>query len=241
MQRLEGFLSGQCGLSRKQWKERIRAGRVTCNGAPVLDPARQIDPARDTICIDGEALTSPQQVVLLLHKPAGYLTATQDRQDKTVMDLLPPAYAALGLRPVGRLDKQTEGLLLLTNDGALLHRLISPRYAVAKRYYAEHDGTATESDVAAFAAGLTLRDGTRCRPAALRPLGPGRSEVILQEGKYHQVRRMLAARGMPVTYLRRDAEGGLTLQGLPCGAVRPLTEPEIAALESRQDDETFSS
>ena len=231
MQRLEGFLSGQCGLSRKQWKERIRAGRVTYNGAPVLDPARQIDPARDTICIDGEALTCPQRVVLLLHKPAGYLTATQDRQDKTVMDLLPPAYAALGLRPVGRLDKQTEGLL----------RLISPRYAVAKRYYAEHDGTATESDVAAFAAGLTLRDGTRCRPAALRPLGPGRSEVILQEGKYHQVRRMLAARGMPVTYLRRDAEGGLTLQGLPRGAVRPLTEPEIAALESRQDDETFSS
>ena len=91
MQRLEGFLSGQCGLSRKQWKERIRAGRVTCNGAPVLDPARQIDPARDTICIDGEALTGPQRVVLLLHKPAGYLTATQDRQDKTVMDLLPPA------------------------------------------------------------------------------------------------------------------------------------------------------
>ena len=126
MQRLEGFLSGQCGLSRKQWKERIRAGRVTCNGAPVLDPARQIDPARDAICIDGEALTCPQRVVLLLHKPAGYLTATQDRQDKTVMDLLPPAYATLGLRPVGRLDKQTEGLLLLTNDGALLHRLISP-------------------------------------------------------------------------------------------------------------------
>ena len=146
------------------------------------------------------------------------------------MELLPSAYRHLDLKPVGRLDKATEGLLLFTNDGDLLHRLISPKKEVPKRYYARHEGTAGPTDVAAFAEGLTLGDGTKCLPAKLEPIGPGESFVTVCEGKYHQVRRMLASRGMPVTYLERQQEGEIALADLPRGQVRELTEEEISAL-----------
>ena len=146
------------------------------------------------------------------------------------MELLPAAYRHLDLKPVGRLDKDTEGLLLFTNDGDLLHRLISPKKEVPKVYYARHEGTATESDVKAFAEGLTLGDGTKCLPATLQPLGAGESLVTVCEGKYHQVRRMLASRQMPVTYLERRQEGTLTLGDLPRGETRELSETEIVAL-----------
>jgi len=170
--------------------------------------------------------------VLMLNKPEGYVTATEDANDRTVMELLPAQYRHFDLKPVGRLDKATEGLLLFTNDGDLLHHLISPKKEVPKLYYARHVGTAAEEDVAAFAAGLTLRDGTRCLPATLKPLGAGESLVTVCEGKYHQVRRMLASRGMTVTYLERRQEGGLLLGSLPRGAVRELTEAEIRQLEA---------
>jgi 16S rRNA pseudouridine516 synthase len=146
------------------------------------------------------------------------------------MELLPEAYRHLELKPVGRLDKATEGLLLFTNDGDLLHRLISPKKEVPKVYYARHEGTATGEDVAAFAAGLTLRDGLECLPAKLEPLGPGESLVTVCEGKYHQVRRMMASRDMTVTYLERREEGGLTLGELPRGQVRELTAEELKLL-----------
>ena len=132
---------------------------------------------------------------------------------------------------MGRLDKATEGLLLFTNDGDLLHRLITPKKEVPKVYYAKHEGTATNEDVAAFAAGLTLGDGTVCLSAKLEPLGPGESLVTVCEGKYHQVRRMMASRNMTVLYLQRRQEGELTLDGLPLGTVRELTEQEVAALD----------
>ena len=135
---------------------------------------------------------------------------------------------------MGRLDKATEGLLLFTNDGDLLHRLISPKKEVPKIYYARHEGQADQEDVAAFAAGLPLRDGTFCLPAKLEPLGPGESLVTVCEGKYHQVRRMMASRNMTVTYLERRQEGALTLGDLPRGQVRELTEDEIAVLEHGQ-------
>ena len=147
------------------------------------------------------------------------------------MELLPPEYRNRGLNPVGRLDKQTEGLLLFTDDGALLHRLISPKKEVPKVYYARHEGQASGEDVEAFRQGLVLKDGTQCRPAELEPLGPGESLVTVCEGKYHQVRRMLASRGMPVTYLERRMEGALCLGDLPRGKTRPLTEDECASLE----------
>ena len=137
------------------------------------------------------------------------------------------------LKPVGRLDKATEGLLLFTNDGDLLHRLISPKKEVPKIYYARHVGSARQADVEAFRAGLTLRDGTVCLPATLEPLGPGESRITVCEGKYHQVRRMMASREMTVEYLERVAEGNLTLGSLPRGSVRELTEEEIAALDGQ--------
>ena len=233
MQRVDKSLSEAGVASRKELRAMIRAGRVTVNGAVVRDPEARVSET-DELAVDGEKVRRGT-VVLVLNKPAGYVTATEDPKERTVMELLPEAYRRLGVVPVGRLDKETEGLLLFTNDGALAHRLISPRHEVRKVYEAEHEGEAGEADVAAFQAGLTLRDGTVCRPAALEPLGPGRSRVTLSEGKYHQVRRMLASRGLPVTGLRRVAEGGLMLGDLPLGGWRELCPAEIIGLETVQN------
>ena len=158
------------------------------------------------------------------------LTAADDPKAKTVMELVPDEYRRLGVMPVGRLDKDTEGLLLLTNDGDLAHRILSPRHGVWKRYYAEHEGRTGPEDVRAFEQGLVLADGLHCLPAKLTPLSDGRSIVCVQEGKYHQVRRMLASRGCPVTYLRREAEGGLTLGSLPLGQTKELDIVEAEGL-----------
>jgi len=231
MERLDKFLCDSGAGTRSQVKLLLKSGRVTVDGKPERDPGRKIDPAAQQICLDGAVLGGGGQVVLMLHKPAGFLTATEDREQKTVMELLPPEYRHRDLKPVGRLDKETEGLLLLTNDGDLLHRLISPKKEVPKVYYARHEGQAGEADVEAFAAGLILRDETRCLPAALQPLGPGESRITVCEGKYHQVRRMMASRGMTVTYLRREEEAGLTLENLPLGLTRELTPGEVEALE----------
>lgn len=232
MERLDKFLSDSGAYTRSQAKQLLRSGRVTVDGIPEKDGSRKIDPKMQTICLDGCVLGGKRRAVILLNKPQGYVTATEDREEKTVMELLPNGLKHLDLKPVGRLDKATEGLLLFTNDGELLHRLISPKNQVPKVYYARHEGTATEEDVAAFAAGLPLRDGTVCLPAKLEPIGVGESLITVCEGKYHQVRRMMAARGMAVTYLERCQEGSLTLGELPRGQVRELTEAEIAALEA---------
>ena len=165
-----------------------------------------------------------------MNKPQGYVTANSDPRDKTVMELLPPELQYLDLNPVGRLDMATEGLLLFTNDGELLHRLISPKKQVPKVYYARHEGQATQQDIDAFAQGLVLSDGSRCLSALLEPLGPGESMITVCQGMYHQVRRMMASRGMTVTYLERRREGNLGLGDLPRGAVRELTQQEIGAL-----------
>lgn len=222
MQRLDKILSEAGVGSRKELKSLIRAGRVTVDGIVVRDEAKKFDEAACTIAVDGAAVEKYRKVLLMLHKPAGYVTSTDDPRDRTVMELIPERYRKFGVTPVGRLDKETEGLLLLTNDGDLAHRILSPRSGVWKTYYAEHEGEAAAEDCAAFEAGLTLGDGTTCLPARLEGQGPGKSLVHVQEGKYHQVRRMMAARGMPVTYLKRIAEGGLTLGGLEKGAVEEL-------------------
>jgi 16S rRNA pseudouridine516 synthase len=167
----------------------------------------------------------------MLNKPEGFVTATEDAKERTVMELLPKEMQHLDLKPVGRLDKATEGLLLFTNDGDLLHRLISPKKEVPKIYYARHEGTAGEAEVKAFAEGLELADGTKCLSAKLEPLGPGESLITVCEGKYHQVRRMMASRRMHVVYLERRQESFLTLGDLPRGQVRKLTEEELEKLE----------
>ena len=231
MERLDKFLCDSGAGTRSQVKLILRAGRVQVDGAPEKDGGRKIDPAKNEITLDGVRLAGKYQAVFMMNKPEGYVTATGDAREKTVMELLPAQLRHLELKPVGRLDKATEGLLLFTNDGELLHRLISPKKEVPKVYYARHEGTASRQDADAFAAGLTLADGTVCRSAVLEPLGAGESMITVCEGKYHQVRRMMASRGLTVTYLERRREGGLSLDGLPRGGVRALTEEEIAKLE----------
>ena len=229
MERLDKFLC-DCGVgTRSQVKQILKAGRVTVDGKPEKDGSRKLEPASVQICLDGEPLGKTERIVIMLNKPAGYVTATVDREQRTVMELLPPAYK--NLNPVGRLDKETEGLLLFTDDGDLLHRLISPKKGITKVYYAKHEGTASPEDVTAFREGLLLRDGTQCLPAKLEPLGAGESLITVCEGKYHQVRRMMASRGMTVTYLERRAEGSLVLGTLPRGEIRQLNEDEIENLE----------
>ena len=230
MVRLDKFLC-DCGLgTRSQMKLILKSGRVTVDGIAARDGSIKVDPEKQSICLDGQSLADPGRVVVMLNKPAGFVTATEDREQKTVMELLPPEYKHLDLKPVGRLDKETEGLLLFTNDGDLLHRLIGPKKEVPKVYYARHEGTADAQDVKAFADGLILRDGTVCLSAKLESLGAGESLITVCEGKYHQVRRMMASRNMTVTYLERREEGCLKLGDLPRGQVRQLDEAEIESL-----------
>ena len=233
MDRLDKFLCGSGAGTRSQVKTILKAGRVTVDGAVEKDGSRKIDPDTQAVTLDGSILGGKRRLVVMLNKPAGYVTATEDARQKTVMELLPKQWAHLNLKPVGRLDKDTEGLLLFTNDGELLHRLISPKQAVPKVYYARHAGQAGAADVTAFAEGLTLGDGTVCLPAVLQPLGPGESLITVCEGKYHQVRRMMASRNMTVSYLERRQEGLLTLGDLPRGQARELLPEELPALEGK--------
>ncbi len=231
MERLDKFLCDSGAGTRSQVKLILKSGRVAVDGTLCKDGSVKIDPAVQSITLDGQVLGGKRRVVLMLNKPAGFVTATEDKQDRTVMELIPAEYRHLDVKPIGRLDKATEGLLLFTNDGELLHRLISPKKEVPKVYYARHEGQAQAGDVQAFAEGLTLRDGLQCLPAVLEPMGPGESRVTVCEGKYHQVRRMMASRGMTVLYLERVQEGNLTLGSLPRGQVRELTAVETDSLE----------
>ena len=167
MERLDKFLCDSGAGTRSHVKAILKSGRVTVDGKPEKDNSRKIDPEKNIICLDGDVLGGKRRIVVMLNKPAGFVTATEDPVEKTVMELLPPEMKYLDLKPVGRLDKATEGLLLFTNDGDLLHRLISPKKEVPKIYYAKHEGTATQEDVDAFRLGITLRDGTVCLPAKL--------------------------------------------------------------------------
>ena len=232
MERLDKFLTNAGVATRSQIKAILKTGRVCVDGKPQKDGALKIDPEKQTVTLDGDVIGGKKRMVVMLNKPEGFVTSTEDPRDRTVMELLPKEYAHQDLKPVGRLDKATEGLLLFTNDGELLHRLISPKKEVPKVYYARHEGAAGEADVTAFAEGLPLRDGTVCLPAKLEPLGAGESLVTVCEGKYHQVRRMMASRQMTVLYLERRQEGCLTLGDLARGKTRELTDEEIRKLET---------
>lgn len=234
MERLDKFLCDSGIGTRSQVKVILKAGRVTVDGVVERDNSRKIDPEKHAVCCDGERLGGYRRIVVMMNKPAGYVTATEDAKERTVMELLPGQYRNMDLKPIGRLDKATEGLLLFTNDGDLLHRLISPKKEVPKVYYARHEGTATGEDIQAFMQGLTLRDGTNCLSAKLEPLSSGESLITVCEGKYHQVRRMMASRNMTVAYLERRQEGSLVLGDLSRGQCRELSEEEIAALTASE-------
>ena len=231
MERLDKIISATGKKSRREVREMVRRGRVLVDGKPAPAADMKVDPQTAVILLDGEPLGYEKFTYVMLHKPAGVLTATEDRRQETVLDLLPPELRRRGLSPVGRLDKDTEGLLLLTNDGQLAHRLLSPKSHVDKVYYARVDGALEPDDIAAFAAGMTLGDGLECLPAGLEILSPTEALVTLHEGKFHQVKRMLAARGKPVLYLKRLSMGRLRLDpALAPGAWRMLTEEERSAL-----------
>lgn len=231
MERLDKIISATGKKSRREVREMVRQGRVLVDGKPAPAADIKVDPQTAVILLDGEPLGYEKFTYVMLHKPAGVLTATEDRRQETVLDLLPPELRRRALSPVGRLDKDTEGLLLLTNDGQLAHRLLSPKSHVDKVYYARVDGALEPGDIAAFAAGMTLGDGLECLPAGLEILSPTEAFVTLREGKFHQVKRMLAARGKPVLYLKRLSMGRLRLDpALVPGAWRMLTEEERSAL-----------
>nr|WP_302649237.1 pseudouridine synthase [uncultured Agathobaculum sp.] len=227
-----------CG-SRKEVQAMIRSGRVAVDGAVLTDPAAKVDPDTAQVLLDGQAQTYCAQRYYMLNKPTGVITASRDERHDTVLGLFPENLRR-GLFAVGRLDKDTEGLLIITDDGALSHALMSPARHVCKIYEAEVEGELAPDAAGQVAAGLTLRDGTVCLPAHLEILSQreagARVRITLREGKYHQVKRMIAALGGTVVHLRRVQLGGLRLDpALPAGAFRALTEEELVLLQQTGD------
>lgn len=232
MERLDKLLAATGRWSRREAKALVREGRVLVDGVLALRAEDKVDPDRSTVLVDGGDIGYARHVYVMLHKPAGVLSATEDPRQETVLDLLPPELKKRGLFPVGRLDKDTEGLLLLTDDGDLAHRLLSPKKHVDKVYQARLDRPLGEADRDAFARGILLEDGYRCMAAELELLGDGTEvRIVLREGKFHQVKRMTAARGSQVLSLKRLRMGPLVLdEALAPGQWRRLTPAEVQAL-----------
>ena len=233
--RLDKLLS-ECGVaSRKEIRQLIRSGRVSVDGAAAASPEMKLDPYKALVCLDGTKIEYAKYHYYMMNKPAGVLSATDDGRQKTVLDLVTPEMRKIGLFPVGRLDKDTTGLLLLTNDGEFAHRVISPRSGIVKVYHARTEAPVDEADITAFKEGLTLGDGTKCLPAGLKLLPDGSCLVEVMEGKYHQVKRMLSSRGKPVTELKRLSIGGLKLdKALLPGSFRALEESELCSVMKKK-------
>ena len=234
-ERLDKLLASTGRWSRSEVKRMVREGRVLADGHIAASAEEKYDADSVSLCVDGETVRLRRFVYIMLHKPAGVLSATEDGRGKTVLDLLPEEYRRRGLLPVGRLDKDTEGLILLTDDGLLAHELLSPKKHVDKLYYARVDGALGDGDRAAFESGMVLSDGLRCLSAGLEIVSSGavsEALVTLREGKFHQIKRMFAARGKPVLYLKRLAMGTLRLdESLASGAWRELTAEEEKKLK----------
>ena len=236
--RLDRMLSEMNSGSRSEIRAMVKAGRIRVNGLPVKDAGKELT-GEEEVTADGRPVRFRAFEYYMLNKPAGVITATEDARQKTVLDLLTCPHRK-DVAPVGRLDKDTTGLLLLTNDGALAHRLLAPGKHVDKTYAVTVSGRLTEDDVRAFAEGLRVDETLTALPAALRivsappedmPDGASEAQVTLHEGKFHQVKRMFAAVGKPVLALKRLSMGALSLDpALAPGAFRELTEEELAAL-----------
>lgn len=230
-ERLDKLLCGRADVTRSEARKLIKAGRVLVDGLLSKDPEQKFN-AEAKLRLDGELLGQSGFQYIMMNKPQGVLSATEDKSRKTVLDLLPEKVSRRGLFPVGRLDKDTTGLLIITDDGEFSHRVTSPKKNISKLYEVWSDGKLTEEDEKAFTKGLVLKDGTRCLPAALKidDGDPGHSYVKIYEGKYHQVKRMFASRGKPVYALKRIAIGGLRLdETLEEGGFRSMTAEEAAA------------
>ena len=235
MIRLDKFLSEASPYSRRDVRGLVKRGAVAVNGVPAKAPDMKVNENQDVICVNGEHIIYRKFIYLMMNKPQGYLSATEDDRDPVVIDLLPEEYRHFSPFPVGRLDKDTEGLLLLTNDGQFDHELMSPRKNLFKRYYAELDKPAVEEDITCFASGMEFKEFT-AKPARLEidPDDPRKVFVEIAEGKYHQVKRMCERVGKTVIFLKRVAIGPLQLGGtLAAGQVRELTQEEYALLMSK--------
>ena len=229
MERLDKILSESGICTRREARDLVRKKRIRVNGKEASSFDMKVS-EEDTILLDGEEIELLHSVTAVMNKPEGFVTSTDDPGSRTVMELLPERLRRLGLYPVGRLDKDTTGLLLFTNDGALAHRLISPKRNVEKEYLVTHTGTVTDEIIAEFRKGLVLADGTVLRSAELKRVSPSQSLLTITEGKYHQVKRMMGSKGLSVTALERVREGKLTLSGLERGEVRELTTEETESL-----------
>ena len=238
MMRLDKYLCETGFGTRSQVKDLLKKGQVMVNGEVVKKPELKINETTDQILCQGEKASYQKNIYLMLHKPAGVVSATEDNREKTVLDLVRPEDRKNGLFPVGRLDKDTEGLLFLTDDGELAHRLLSPKKHVDKTYYAKIDGQVTEEHVKQFREGLDIGDEKKTLPAVLTILlsGPvSEIEVTIHEGRFHQIKRMFEAVGCKVTYLKRLSMGSLVLdETLPPEEYRPLTEAELEGLTKQR-------
>lgn len=232
VQRLDRWIASQGSLSRKQVRELVRAGLVTVNGTAAKSADAKVSES-DEVVVNGQRLAMQKHAYIMLNKPAGVLCATEDRKTQTVLDLLPEELYRPGLFPCGRLDKDTEGFVLLTNDGPFAHSIMAPKRRVPKTYYARLNGAIhSEALTKAFAEGVDLGDGDRSSPAELTVLqaeSPAEAELVIYEGMYHQVKRMFARYGLTVTYLKRLKIGNLELDPQLClGEARMLRQTELA-------------
>lgn len=236
--RIDKFLSNMGYGSRKEVKILLKSKAVEVNGSEIRDPKVHINELSDEVTVGGERVEYAEFIYLLMNKPQGAISATEDKYDQTVIDLLADEEQNFEPFPVGRLDKDTEGFLLLTNDGKLAHELLSPKKHVDKRYFAIIDGEVTAEDGAAFENGVVLDDGYKTKPAVLKILKSGavsEIELTITEGKFHQVKRMFQSVGKEVTYLKRLSMGPLELDpALALGKYRHLTEEEIDQLKQRK-------
>jgi 16S rRNA pseudouridine516 synthase len=232
LQRLDKLIASQGTMSRSETVRCIRAGQVTVNGTVCRDPAAKFDGTDCTVTVAGKPLCYQQYVYLMMNKPSGILCVSRDPRVKTVVDILPNEQRRKNLFPAGRLDKTTVGLVILTDDGDYAHRMLAPKKAVTKCYHARLDGPITAADIEAFQKGVTLADGTLCRPASLRILEDGErplAEVKITEGRYHQIKRMFGTRDLGVDWLKRVSIGGLQLDPkLGEGESRFMTAEECA-------------
>ncbi|TCS81296.1 pseudouridine synthase [Tepidibacillus fermentans] len=235
-QRLDKILAHIGFGTRKEIKKLVKEKRVKVNEEIVNDPGLHVWTGHDRIEVDEEEVQYREFIYLMMNKPQGVISATEDRYDEVVIDLLEPEHALFQPFPVGRLDKDTEGLLLLTNDGQLAHQLLSPKKHVSKTYYATIRGVVSEEDVELFKQGVVLDDGYQTLPGELKILKSGPEseiELTIYEGKFHQVKRMFEAVGKKVTYLKRLSMGPLTLDDdLEPGEYRELTDDEVKQLKS---------
>ena len=231
LQRLDKILSNSGYGSRKDVRINIKKGMVSVDGKVVKDFSIQVDPVNSSIVIDGRKLNYRKYFYIMMNKPQGVISATYDGKNKTVINLLPEEFANIELFPAGRLDIDTEGFILLTNDGDFAHEILSPKKHVPKTYFAVVDGEAGEKDVEKFKEGIVIDDGYKCLPAELRVLEQGevsKIELTIYEGKFHQVKRMFEAVGKNVKYLKRIAMGGLKLdETLEQGQCREITDEEL--------------